>query len=56
MSGDIELADLGEGQSGGEAGPSRGVRELEAVYAQRCGVAEIAALIDEVVGERAVTS
>ena len=32
MSGDIELADLGEAQGGGEAGPSRGVRELEAVY------------------------
>jgi MGT family glycosyltransferase len=33
-------------------------RELEVAYAQRCGVAEIAALIDEVVGERraAVTS
>jgi MGT family glycosyltransferase len=34
----------------------RRARELEAAYAQRCGVAEIAALIDEVVGERAVTS
>jgi MGT family glycosyltransferase len=31
-------------------------RELEAAYAQRCGVAEIAALIDEVVGERVVAS
>jgi MGT family glycosyltransferase len=31
-------------------------RELEAAYAQRCGVAEIAALIDEVVVERAVTT
>jgi hypothetical protein len=28
-------------------------RELEVAYAQRCGVAEIGALIDEVVGERA---
>jgi len=34
---------------------SRG-RELEVAYAQRCGIAEIAALIDEVVGERAVAS
>jgi MGT family glycosyltransferase len=31
-------------------------RELEAAYAQRCGVAEIAALVDEVVGERAAAS
>ncbi|WNG91286.1 glycosyltransferase [Mycobacterium sp. ITM-2016-00318] len=31
-------------------------RELEVAYAQRCGIAEIAALIDEVVGERAVAS
>ena len=30
----------------------RRARELEAAYAQRDGVAEIAALIDEVVGER----
>lgn len=34
----------------------RRARELEVAYAQRDGVAEIAALIDEVVGERAVTS
>jgi len=36
----------------------RRARELEAAYAQRDGIAEIAALIDEVVGERtaAVTS
>jgi UDP:flavonoid glycosyltransferase YjiC (YdhE family) len=36
----------------------RRARDLEAAYAQRDGVAEIAALIDEVVGERpaAVTS
>ncbi|MDX1882085.1 nucleotide disphospho-sugar-binding domain-containing protein [Mycolicibacterium sp. 120270] len=32
----------------------RRARELEAAYAQRDGVAEIAALIDEVIGERAV--
>lgn len=30
----------------------RRARELEAAYAQRCGIAEIAALIDEVVNER----
>ena len=30
----------------------RRARELEAAYAQRDGVAEIAALIDEVVSER----
>ena len=30
----------------------RRARELEAAYAQRDGIAEIAALIDEVVGER----
>lgn len=34
----------------------RNARDLEVAYAQRDGVAEIAALIDEVVGERAVTS
>jgi MGT family glycosyltransferase len=34
----------------------RRARELEAAYAQCDGVAEIIALIDEVVGERAVTS
>ena len=34
----------------------RRARELEVAYAQRCGVAEIAALVDEVVSERAVTS
>ncbi len=34
----------------------RRARELEVAYAQRDGVAEIAALIDDVVGERAVTS
>ncbi|OBB10670.1 glycosyl transferase [Mycobacteriaceae bacterium 1482268.1] len=34
----------------------RRARELEAAYAQRDGVAEIAALIDEAIGERAVTS
>ncbi len=33
----------------------RRARELEAAYAQRDGVAEIAALIDEVVGERSAT-
>jgi UDP:flavonoid glycosyltransferase YjiC (YdhE family) len=33
----------------------RRARELEAAYAQRCGVAEIAALIDEVVAERDAT-
>lgn len=33
----------------------RRARDLEVAYAQRDGVAEIAALIDEVVGERAVT-
>ena len=33
----------------------RRARELEAAYAQRDGVAEIAALIDDVVSERAVT-
>ena len=31
----------------------RRARHLEAAYAQRDGVAEIAALVDEVVGERA---
>jgi MGT family glycosyltransferase len=31
-------------------------RELQVAYAQRCGIAEIAVLIDEVVGERAVAS
>jgi MGT family glycosyltransferase len=34
----------------------RRARELEVAYAQRCGVAEIAALIDEVVSEGAVRS
>jgi MGT family glycosyltransferase len=40
----------------GDGSYLRRARELEAAYAQRDGVAEIAALIDEVVGERAVTS
>ena len=33
--------------------PQRLARDLEAAYAQRDGVAEIAALVDEVVSERA---
>ncbi|RDH80097.1 glycosyltransferase [Mycolicibacterium moriokaense] len=40
----------------GDARYLRRARDLEAAYAQRDGVAEIAALIDEVVGERAVTT
>jgi MGT family glycosyltransferase len=40
----------------GDGSYLRRARELEMAYAQRDGVAEIAALIDDVVGERAVTS
>ncbi|GFG51024.1 glycosyl transferase [Mycolicibacterium agri] len=40
----------------GDGRYQRRARKLEVAYAQRCGIAEIAALIDEVVAERAAVS